>query len=275
MKRSAFNENMLTRCSRYLQSKDPSEVYEGVVLAAYLVEQSFKCELREISPLLYVDRTNIPEEMEMRIALNKTSPGERGSLNTIKAKRAVAQMCIYDSELKSHKSLLEELFTMRNGILHSVEDLLIDDNSVAQTAVSALRVCRTYVGRYAGVTATHVNPLTSKEFEQLEEDKRKKRIGALRNMLEEHRAKYGKLNQEEVSKRLKTNLPRTDECTWIEETAICPACDESSLDKVCSVEFDWNPDGMLASSGSQYQCRVCELELSEYEYRLIGDGSDS
>ncbi len=264
---------MLTRCSRYLQSNDPSEVYGGVVLAAYLIEQSFKCELREINPLLYVDRTSISEETEVRIALNKTSQAEREKLNTIKAKRCVAQMCIYKSELQSHRSLLEELFTIRNGILHSVEDLLIDPNSAAETAVSALRVCRTYVGRHAGVTATHVNPLTSKEFKQLEEDRRKKRISALKDMLKEHKTKYMKLNREEVSKKLKTNLPRTDECTWIEETIVCPACGESSLDKVGFVDFDWNPDGMLKSSGSQYQCRVCELELSEYEYGLMENGA--
>ncbi len=268
MKRKEYNESILQRCIKFLQSRDSSEVYEGVVLAAYLIEQSFRSELKMVNPLLCIDHRNIPDEMEVRIALNQISQAERERLKTNNAKRCIAQMCEYRIELQSHKANLEELFEIRNSILHSTDDLLIDDNAVAETAVSALRVCREYVLRHSGITSNQFNPLTSQEFERLQEQKRNKRINDLKAALSEHKGIFEKLSQLEASKRIATNLPKTDDCTWIEETVVCPACGQSSLDKVSSVDFDWNPDGMITSGGHYYQCRVCELKLSEYEYKL-------
>ena len=73
MKRKEFNESILDRCTEFLQSRDSGEVYEGVILATYLIEQSFKSELKKINPLLYFDRKSISDEMEVCIALKKLS----------------------------------------------------------------------------------------------------------------------------------------------------------------------------------------------------------
>lgn len=83
-----------------------------------------------------------------------------------------------------------------------------------------------------------------------------------------HKKIFERLTQAEISQKIHSNLPKTDSCTWIGETVECPSCEQLSLDKVCTVDFDWNPDGIIASGGHRYQCRVCELELSEYEYEI-------
>lgn len=76
------------------------------------------------------------------------------------------------------------------------------------------------------------------------------------------------MNQSEVSQKIRTNLPKTDNYTWIEETIECPACEQLSFDKIGAVDFDWNPDGVLTCGGYSYQCRVCGLGLTEYEYEI-------
>ena len=170
--------------------------------------------------------------------------------------------------LQSHRANLDELFEMRNIILHSTNDLLIDNNSAAETAVSALRACRKYVIRYSGITSNEFNPLTSQEFERLQEKKHNKRIEDLKATLKKHKMIFRKFSQLEVSKRIAADLSKTDKYTWIEETIKCPACDQLSLDNVCAVDFERSPDGVLESAGCHYWCRVCELTLSEYEFML-------
>lgn len=269
MKRKEYNKSILERCTELLQSHDLSEVFEGVTLSAYLIEQAFKSELKKVNLFFYFDKKSISDEMEVRVAMGKLSKEELGRLKTSSAKRCIAQICEYRSELTSHRTNLEELFEIRNSILHSTGDFSIDENSVAETAVSALRACRKYIVRYSGISANEFNPLTSTEFEKLQEEKHDKRINNLKATLKEHKKIFRELDQGEVSKKIRTNLSKIDGYTWIEETVECPACEQSSLDKVGAVDFDWNPDGVITSGGYHYQCRVCELELSEYEYELV------
>lgn len=268
MKRKEYNESVLDRCTELLQSRDSSEVYEGAVLSAYLIEQSFKSELKKINPLLYFDRRNISQEVEVRIALKKLSKEDTNRLKTNPAKQCISQMCEHKSELLLHRANLEELFDIRNFILHSVDDLPFADEAVAETAVSALRICRKYVIRYSGITSDEFDPLTSRKFEALQEKKRSKRIEGIKERLKEHKSIFEKLDKKEIENRIITNTPKIDSYTWIEETTECPACEQSSLDKVGAVDFDWNPDGILTSGGYHYQCRVCEVELTEYEYEI-------
>lgn len=38
MKRKEYNENVLEKCTELLQSRDANEVFEGLILSAYLIE---------------------------------------------------------------------------------------------------------------------------------------------------------------------------------------------------------------------------------------------
>jgi rubrerythrin len=269
MKRKEYNESILERCTELLQSCCPNNIYEGLVLSAYLIEQSFKSELKKVNPLLYFDKKCISDEMEVRVALGKLSKEELNRLKTSTAKRCVAQMCEYKNELAAHKANLEELFKIRNSIIHSTDDLSLNEDSIAETAVSALRACRKYVIKYSGISADKFNPLTSSEFEKMQEKKRKKRIRELKEKIKGHKKIFEKLNQLERSQKIHSNLPKTDTDTWIEDTVQCPACGQLSLDKVGTVDFDWNPDGIIESGEYRYHCRCCELKLSEYEHEII------
>jgi len=269
MKRKQYNEDILERCTELLQSRNPSEIFEGAVLSAYLIEQAFKSELKKVNPLLYFDKRNISDETEIRIVMGRLQKEDLGRLKTSNAKRFVVQMCEYKSEIALHKANLEELFEIRNSVLHSIDDLLIDENSVAETAVSALRACRKYIIRHSGISAGEFNPLTSAEFEKLQERKHEERLNDLKLTLKEHRTIFEKLSESEILSKIHSNLPKIDNYTWIEETVECPACNQTALDKIGAVDVDWNPDGMLMGGGYSYLCRVCELDLSEYEYELV------
>ena len=269
MKRSEYNKNILDKCVGLLRSRDTSEVYQGIILAAYLIEQAFKSELRRLNPLLYFDRKSITDEMEILISAKKLSEEETRKLKTAVAKRTIAQICEYREDLRSHRANLEDLFEKRNFILHSTDDLPFDENSIAETAVSALRACRKYLAKYADVISGGFNPLTSDEFEKLQERQRKKRLMDLKNTVKEHKEISDQFGQKEIEQRIQKNIPRIDNDTWIEETIDCPACLNNSLDKIGWADFEWE-DGVVSSYGGfGYRCRVCGLELSEYEYSLV------
>jgi len=131
-----------------------------------------------------------------------------------------------------------------------------------------LRACRGLILKHCGISTRKFNPLTSREFDALQEAGKKRRLTALEERIADHRSEFEKLTELEVADRIRSNIPRLDGMTWIEDTVDCPACGQMSLDKVGAVDFDWNPDGILAGGSIRYQCRVCELDLSEHEYEL-------
>jgi len=271
MKRVAFNKNLLKQCLAKLKSTDHNDIYEGVFSAAYLIEQSFKIELSRLSPILCFEFNTLSDERAMRIVLNRLSNTDRTSLAMIGGRKCIARMCLYDSGLQAQKTVLDELFKMRNQIVHSIDDFSFDANSAAETAVAALRLCGKYVIKHLGDVATKLNPLTSKGFQLLHGELHAKRVATLRAQLKEHRAKYEGLTAHEIAEKVGGIRVATDDCTWVEAGYTCPACGQASLDKVGSVDFDWNPDGILPGAGYSYMCRVCELDLSEHEYELAKD----
>lgn len=54
----------------------------------------------------------------------------------------------------------------------------------------------------------------------------------------------------------------------------CPACAEESLQEIIDVDYDWNPDGILTSVITYYDCTVCALHLSSREEDLVETYSD-
>lgn len=268
VKRKDYNRTVIKKCVELLKSHDFNDVCDGAVMSAYLIEQVFKLELKKINPLLYFDRKSISDDMEIRIALGNLSEEECGYFKTISAKRCVMQMCECKKDLKMHKANFEELFNIRNFILHSVDNFIFERNKIAETSVSALRVCQKYIKKYSGISSSEFNPLTSDEFNELHKRELNKRMSALKKILKEHKENVEAYGQQEIDRRINI-MPETDNCTWIEETFECPACGYSSFDKIGAVDFDWNPDGIIEGCGFGYSCRVCGLDLSEYEYELV------
>ncbi len=268
--RIEYNKSLLEKCLDLLRSRNQPDRYEGVTLAAYLIEQTFKFYLKELNPLLYFERKS-SEEPEIKIVTGILTDEEIKSFATVKAQRCIAYICIYKPDLAPYRHNLEELFEIRNYIIHSVDDFLYDSVSATETAVSALRFCRDYVASYLGISQHELNPLTSEDFERFQSEEREKKIKVILDNIRDHRKIYKHLSEDKVQERIDTNLVETDEMMWVEETVECPACNQISLDKIVTVDFDWNPDGVLELSGHHYLCRVCELELSSYEYDIAVD----
>jgi len=86
-------------------------------LLAYLLEQSFKSELRQINPLLYFDRKFISEETEIRIARNELSGDDARHIRTSGVRKVVGQCALLTSNYFHIKPNLDELFEMRNHIV--------------------------------------------------------------------------------------------------------------------------------------------------------------
>lgn len=271
--RKRYSKAILGECIDLLKSYDEGERYKGVVFAAYLVEQSFKHFLREINPFLYFSRRDLNPELIIKIASQKRlSPTEMLIAKTITPTECINYICIFEDELKEHRLTFEELFNVRNHILHSIDDLFLESEKAAETAVSALKASKNYISNYLEIENQELNPLTSKEFNKLQEEEHRKRLNNLKDILKYHRIISDKLTAKEIEARLRESrnlkLAGGSANSWVEETFECPACGQPSLDKIGSVDFDWNPDGIIESGGYSYSCRVCDLDLSEYEFNL-------
>jgi cell division protein FtsB len=252
-----------------LRTGHSNSVCRGAILAAYLIEQAFKSELRRLNPLLYFDKRTLPEEQALSIAAGTASTEAVSKLRTASARVVVMQVCLLRKDVAAYRAVLDELFRIRNCLLHSVDDLETDTTAIAETCVSALRGCRKYVSRIAKVKAGSVNPLTSAQFEALQVREHRKRLSAIAAKLADHQERFSSLSPDEIERRRAINFGSSDGMVWVENTSVCPACGNEMLDQIVSVDFDWNPDGIITSSGVEYRCRICDLRLTEYELELI------
>lgn len=270
--REDFNKGILTECINLLKSHVYGDIFHGTILAAYLIENSFKSELKSINPLLLFDR-NLSTEQLTQIVKNKLTVEDMDKIKSVSASRCIEYLCLLKTDLLKHRQSIEELFRFRNVILHSTNRFVFDEDIVAETAVSALRYCKKYVIKHCQVSPNEFNPLTSAEFNKLQDSRYKKRLNDLKKVINLHREEYLKLSKTEVAKKIVTNYPHVDQLSWVEETNECPSCHQDSLDKIGSVDFDWSPDGILENGGYSYLCRVCSLDLSENEYSIINSNS--
>lgn len=267
--RDSYNQRILEDCLEQLKSTIPDEQYAGVVSASYLLEQTFKFFIKKTNPLLCFDRRCLTESDEIKILQKRMTVSELTKLKTIPAKQCLAYILELKPKLQEHKANLEELFSIRNEIVHSTEDISFDSEIGADTAVNALKASESLITKYWGLDSEEFNPLTSKEFKELEEKGHKKRISALNATIALHRKIFKTLSKNEVEIKVNTPRPAPNKDSWIEETSVCPSCKELSLDKIAWVEWEWEHGEMCPNTGTTFECRVCGLELSEYAHQTL------
>jgi len=243
------------------------EVCEGIILAAYLVEQSFKTALREINPLLIFETAGVTSEKIAKLINGNLSAIELLKLKTIPARKLITLICEFKTELKIGEKNFLELFDVRNAIIHSTDDVPASDNSV-ETAVSALKTARNLIGICTNIPSNQINPLTSRDFEKLQAERRAARETLIKGKIREHQVIYNQLSRDEIQRKIKENKPREDSMTWIETTVRCPACGEDSFDAITSVDVDVSDGQTTMDAGSSWFCRVCGLDLTDYETDL-------
>lgn len=84
----------------------------------------------------------------------------------------------------------------------------------------------------------------------------------------DHREKYlkEKLSQLEIKERINNNEPKGFLLgKWTHHTIKCPACGQSSLDKFTGGANIENRD--ISHTEFIYHCRVCDLNITEEEYK--------
>lgn len=268
MDRKDFNAHIIRRCMDLLKSRSEVEVYEGIILAAYLIEQSFKTSIRKMNPLLYFETFNENAAVIAQLMRGDLPHEKLLSLKTINAKKIIQLMCELNSDLKPNQANFEELFAVRNIIIHATDDVPAPETS-AETAVSALNAARDYVVTCANITGSEFNPLTSTHFEILQKARRETRISSLMDNIHHHEEIHDALSADEIKNRISNNKPKEDSMTWIESTTTCPACNEECFDEVVSVDVDVSDGQTTMNGGSSWLCRVCGLELTPYEINLI------
>jgi hypothetical protein len=265
MTRKEYNNNVLNKCLSLLKSRSEFDVYAGVILAAYIIEQSFKSELKMINPLLLYVGSRISGSDALKIATNSLPTGK--VIKTINASKCVEYICNAPSNLSSHKPNIKRLFQVRNMLLHSIDD--IPETSIAEIAISALRACRDHINEYCNLDFAK-NPLSSKEFEQLQKQEREKIVQELKELIGKHKSIFDGIPTAEVKNR-NNDIPKLDPLAIIHTTGICPACGQESFDEIITADFEYGPDGELESEHAFtiFRCRVCELELDGYDYEIV------
>lgn len=271
MKRNEYNQSILENCLDKLQSSDGSNTYEGVVLAAYLIEQALKTKIRKTNPLLYFD----PKELDknsgkmVSIALGTISHEKLYNIKTITATRCIELICECDEKLKEHKSTLEELFKIRNFIVHSIDDTeAMNSDSATVIALKSLRACKSHIDSLFGTTTASLF-ISSEEFKQLYDKEQRKKFKELSNKIKKHKIIFDKLTKLQISLKIQHNWPKENIYLSNETLITCPACKQLSCDKIVDVDFDGADGEAIPFAVSYYRCRVCGLELSEYDYEEL------
>jgi hypothetical protein len=251
-----------------LRSTDEYDRFNGAIFSAYLVEQAFKAHLKKINPLLSIDmRSHSIEQLYLYID-SQSSNKDSKKLKSIKAKDALSLVALNDRVINSAKANIQELFDIRNEILHSIEDINLDGELVSETSVSALKAANKYISKFLKVSKSKISPITSKSFEVLQEKLHAKRKKTILQRLITHRKSFELLNISQVSERVNTPILgflNADGSVWVEDEVECPACKQVSLQKIGSVDFEWEDGEVVPHGGYEFHCKVCDLKLSEYE----------
>jgi hypothetical protein len=269
MERRKFNTAVVQKCIELLKSDNEEEQAEGVLKAAYLIEQSFKLEIRSINPLLYFDTRKLNAKTIAKVAANKLSVEELLKLQTVQARDLIEQICELRTDLEPSFANFEALCAIRNKLMHSVDNIPNIKGEV-ETAVSALRAAAAYVQKCAD--AKGFNPLTSKEFQDYQAKIRSEHEDKLLERVYKHRKIFEDIEAEGMIENHQANNRDRIICdgdTWIEETIDCPACAQNTLHLIVSVGFEYDDGVILGGSSAEWYCQTCELELSQYELELV------
>lgn len=264
--RREYNRSILKSCLEQLKSNEPHDQLSGIISASYIIEQTLKSLVERFNPLLYFDG-KINEEVAVRISRRQMTVSESVEFNSIKATKALAYAVELKPGLGKHKANIEELFKRRNEVVHSVKDISFDSEITANTAVSALRASKSLITKYLGIKPNEFVPMSSKEFVKFEKAAYEKRIKVLSAEIDSFRKFFNTLTINDVELRIKTKSISGRDMV-IEDTLKCPACEKLAFDKVVEVDWEWEHGEVCPVTSVMLKCRVCGLELGEYDYAL-------
>lgn len=261
-KRSDFNHEIVHECLELLKSPSENDQCKAIVFSAYLIEQGFKIALSKINPLLCVDKKQLTPQKEVLLASKRLTTEQSADIKTITASDCLEKACALDARLLPYKNNITDLFRFRNFILHSQEDIYFDPEIAAGQAISALRICKKHICRSLKLARSEFQPISSTEFRRIEYEGLLKELKELRKSIVAHKKAYSQMTPSSINERL-THLHGI-----FNDIYTCPACGEKSFQEITDVDHDWNPDGIISTAVTHYECVTCDLHLSSREEDL-------
>jgi len=252
--------------SNFIKNRDDSFILlETIVLSCIAVESIVREELKEINPALLLEKID-PVHVAL-ISGKKEKLIENITLEASDIKTANISV-LFDRYLKFYKKPrcqkgVKSLFDLRNKILHAAQDNVVDKHEIT---LLLTRSIFPFIKDY--VKVSDIEWLKIRKIQKVAYSAFKAELVRKILFFEDIASKMTKDKKDSLNSE---KFIENDDEVILTEDFLCPSCKSNSIVVIEGVDFDWNPDGMLANSYYTARCKVCEFELSSSEFEEIAD----
>ncbi len=93
----------------------------------------------------------------------------------------------------------------------------------------------------------------------------------LDNIIRSTRDEFNKLSEADQQERIDEGYGDISAEGSVIDDMFCPSCKNLTLHYLFTVDFDWNPDGVITSGSTWFECHACGLTMSEYDFEDLYD----
>lgn len=245
---------------------DLSELAQAILQGALLGEYLTKVALQKINPIApyqleYLKRSHA--DFAALVGGSETSSKLRFEDIGILLDRAKA-LKIFDDDLAD---LISKIKTDRNIIMHDPAHEY--DKWEAQA-----RLIKLFVNNQE-LFKKHLSLIMSApDLDQL-----KKALAYVENRIANRldtkikklREAFEALGKTDKNARIKEGYQNISADGSAFDNMLCPACKNQTLHYFFAVDHDWNPDGVITTSSTWFECHACGLDMSEYDFDDLYD----
>lgn len=243
-----------------LSVKEDQAIHEAVVWIHIILEDLFKSENKRRSPFLYYDLSRDTENKITQILQGKTKDLKTSSLLV-----SMEYFLSGNNKYSSIRGEVELINKARNHLCHSIEETTLESAFMAEAISSVLKTLLSLlVKNYGPILVSglkaekeRLNSQNNVFIDQI--------LTQIKKTIQEKHIYYLTLSDEVVIHLTKQEPEITDRDIFISDTVRCPACTQMTFDGISVVDYDHEAGG-VSGVDTQYHCRVCKLEMSDYEF---------
>jgi hypothetical protein len=260
-----FLEKTHTQILEELKTTSPSNLTQAVLCGALLSEYLIKESLSAVCPIAPYSLQYLHNAHADFAALLKKTGVQSSKIKYedigVLLDRAKALECVDARAIE----LIGAIKTVRNNIIHDLRsryDRLEAHARLLELFMDYASLFETYLGIKLNDDYVQQLSITRKDIERQIDER-------LENKIKHAMELYDKLTPTERSERIDHGAADIIAEGSIIESMLCPACNNNTLGWYYFVDADYNYDGIIYNCCGWFECPVCELHISEYDFENL------